>query len=215
VAFAKILSSHGGAAYYPAWPNDPTWFYKKGSGPLFDLGVYGLHSITGILGPAKRLAAFSGISDPVRFVRGGPFKGKRIDVEEDDLTLIMLDFGETTFATVDASFCVRASRAPFMEIYGADGTITANPMGWIGEGQPLSLWRDEAELGVRGWTDVQVSAQEMDWTVADGVKYLVDCILEDMDPIISGEHARHVVEIMSASMESARTGEPQELTTIF
>jgi predicted dehydrogenase len=215
VAFAKVFSSHGGAAYYPSWPNDPTWFYKKDSGPLYDLGVYGLHTITGILGPAKRLSAFSGISDSVRYVRGGPFMGKRIDVEEDDLTLITLDFGDTTFATIDASFCVRASRTPFMEIYGVDGTITANPMYWIGEGRPLSLWRDEPKLGVRGWTDVQVQAQGMDWTVADGAKHLIDCILEDREPIISGEHARHVVEIMAAAKVAARTGETQELVTTF
>jgi predicted dehydrogenase len=215
VAFAKIFSSHGGAAYYPAWPNDPTWFHKKGSGPLLDLGVYGLHTITGILGPVKRLSAYSGISDPVRYVRGGPYKGKRIEVEEDDLTLVTLDFGDTTFATIDGSFCVRASRTPFMEIYGADGTITANPMYWIGEGSPLSLWRDDVKLGVRGWTEVQVQPEEMDWTVADGVKHLVDCILEDREPIISGEHARHVVEIMAASKESARTGRSRELATTF
>ena len=50
VTFAKVVSSHGGPAS-GNWPMDPTWFYKKGAGPLPDMGVYGLHSITGILGP--------------------------------------------------------------------------------------------------------------------------------------------------------------------
>jgi len=30
------------------WPLDPTWFYQNRSGPLFDMGVYGIHDITGI-----------------------------------------------------------------------------------------------------------------------------------------------------------------------
>ena len=213
VTFAKVLSSHGGPAYFPVWPSDPTWFYKKGSGPILDMGVYGLHTITGILGPAQRVVALSGISDSVRTVRGGPFKGKRIDVEEDDLTLIMLDFGGATFAIVDSSYCVRASKAPTLEVYGADGTISANPMDWIGAGSELSLWRDEVGLGVRGWTDVEV--QDVPWSLPMGVAHLIDCILEDKAPITSGEHARHVLEIMSTCITAARTGQAQELTTTF
>jgi predicted dehydrogenase len=213
VSFAKVLSSHGGPAYFPTWPVDPTWFYKQGSGPILDMGVYGLHTITGILGPAKRVTAVSGISDSVRFVRGGPFKGKRIDVEEDDLTVIVLDFGQATFAVVDASYCVRASRAPSLEIYGADGTIAADPMDWIGLGNPLSLWRDEVELGIRGWTDVEL--QDTRWELPMGVEHLIDCILEDRHPITSAQHARHVLEIMNTCLKAARTGVAQELTTTF
>jgi len=209
VTFAKVTSSHGGPASY-AWPADPTWFYKKGSGPLLDMGVYGLHTITGILGPAKRVVALSGISDPVRYVRGGPFNGKRIDVEEDDLTLIMLDFGQVTFAIVDGSYCIHATKAPPMEIYGSAGTITVNPRG---AGQPLSLWRDEVELDVRGWTDVEL--RDTSWSLPDGVAHLIDCILEDKAPITSGEHARHVLEIMNTCIKAARTGQAQELATTF
>ena len=91
--FARVRSSHGGPAA-GNWPLDPTWFYQEGSGPLLDMGVYGIHEITGILGPAKRVVAFSGITEQVRTVRGGPFKGKQIDVTADDNTLLMLDFGE-------------------------------------------------------------------------------------------------------------------------
>lgn len=209
VALAKVISSHGGPAYF-AWPTDPTWFYKSDSGPLLDMGVYGLHTITGILGPAKRVMAFSGISDPVRYVRGGPFKGKRIDVEADDLTLITLDFGQATFAIVDASYCIRATKAPSLEIYGADGTITVNRS----EAQhELSLWRDELKLGIRGWTNMEVEGKA--WGLPLAVEHLIDCILEDKEPVPSGEHARHVLEIMNKCMEAARTGRTQELTTTF
>ena len=58
-----------------------------------DLGVYGLHTLTGLLGPAKSVTCLSGISVPHRVVRTGPYKGKDIEVEMDDNTIIMLDFG--------------------------------------------------------------------------------------------------------------------------
>jgi predicted dehydrogenase len=213
VAFAKVISSNGGPAYEPIWPADPTWFYKKGAGPVRDMGVYGLHTITGILGPAKQVTAFSGLSDPVRYVRGGPFKGKCIDVEEDDVTLFMLDFGDATFATVDASFCVRATKAPSlvsMEIYGSDGTIVGSV--WEAK-NPLSVWRDEVKLGVRGWTDVETAPEP--WELPSGVEHLVDCIMEDREPIPSGEHARHVLEIINKGLVAARTGQTQKLETTF
>ncbi len=36
---------------------DPTWYYKPGGGPLNDITVYVLHSLTGILGHARRVKA--------------------------------------------------------------------------------------------------------------------------------------------------------------
>src|SRR5437764_9486698 len=112
--FARLRSSHGGLAA-GNWPLDPTWFYQKGSGPLFDMGVYGIHDITGILGPAKRVVAFSGITEKVRTVRAGPFAGKKIDVTDDDNTLLMLDFGNSCFAVVDGTFNVNAAKSQQVE----------------------------------------------------------------------------------------------------
>jgi predicted dehydrogenase len=43
--------------------------------------------------------------------------------------------------------------------------------------------------------------------------HLVDCILEDSEPIPSGEHARHVVELIEKAYRSAREGRTLELTT--
>jgi predicted dehydrogenase len=213
VAFAKVSSGHGGPAYDQAWPADPTWFYQRGAGPLRDMGVYGLHTITGLLGPAIRVSALSGLSDHVRIVRGGPSAGKRIDVEEDDVTLLLLDFGNSTFAMVDASFCVRATRQrslAALEIYGADGTIAADI--WA-ESDKLSVWRDDRDLGVRGWTAIETDPAP--WDLASAVDHMVDCIQNDRPVIPGGEHARHVLEIMEKALVAAHTGETQTLETTF
>ena len=210
VAFAKARTSHEGAAYFPYWATDPTWFYKPGGGPVLDLGVYALHTLTGILGPAKRVTCLSGISDPVRYVRGGPYKGKRIDVEVDDNTLIMLDFGNATFAFVDATFCVRVAKGPSMEIYGSEGTIS---IGEYGAERPFELYREDLKLGIRGWTALELPDRDNWFTGA--VAHMIDCILEDKEPVVSGEHARHVIEIMTKAIEAARQGQALELETTF
>jgi predicted dehydrogenase len=222
VCFARVRSSHGGPAAN-AWPMDPTWFYQKGSGPLFDMGVYGLHEITGILGPAKRVVAFSGITEPIRHARGGPFHGKEITVTEDDNTLLMLDFGGSTFAVVDGTFNVNAAKSPRTEIFGRTGTINLPDYDYLGGDStiPFELFRLDALAGVDGWItpnarSIRQAQQHFDQLARTSViEHLVDCVRTREKPILSAEHARHTLEIMLAARESATSGRAIDLRTAF
>ena len=215
VAFARVRSSHAGPGGGPGgWPLDPTWFYQEGSGPLLDMGVYGIHEITGLLGPAKRVSAFSGITEPNRVVRGGPFKGTEIEVTADDNSLFMLDFGGATFAVVDGTFNVHAAKSPKVEIFGRKGAMN------IYGDSPLEVYRADAAPGVDGWItpnhwpalrDPHGDALQR----AILVDHLVDCVLEKKHPVLSAEHARHALEIMLAVKTSAREGKVVELKTTF
>ena len=221
VAFARVRSSHGGPAS-GWWPNDPSWFYQEGSGPLFDMGVYGIHEITGILGPARRVVAFSGITEPTRTVRGGPFKGKEIEVTADDNTLFMLDFGQSTFAVVDGTFNVNAAKSPKIEIFGRAGTINIADYRAIRAGaDPIEVFRVDAVPGLGGWITPESWQLKMAQERVDKlqrailVDHLVDCVWEQRKPVLSAEHARHALEIMIKAIESARTGRAIDLTTSF
>jgi len=217
--FARVRSSHGGPAA-GNWPLDPTWFYQEGSGPLLDMGVYGIHDITGILGPAKRVVAFSGITEKVRTVRGGPYKGKKIEVTADDNTLLMLDFGNSAFAVVDGTFNVNASKSPKIEIFGRAGTINLYDQYDSSSTVPLEVFRLDAVSGVDGWITPRnlsgpADRQSQLYRRAIMVKHLADCINEDKHPVLSAEHARHALEIMIKAIESARSGQVLDLETTF
>ncbi len=216
--FARVRSSHGGPAA-GNWPLDPTWFYQEGSGPLYDMGVYGIHDITGILGPAKRVVAFSGITEKVRTVRGGPFKGKKIEVTADDNTLLMLDFGKSAYAVVDGTFNVNAARSPQIEIFCREGTIVLNNQMQDPNAPPIEIFRFDAVPGVDGWITPRgrggADAQRQRYRRAIHVKHLVDCLVEDKHPVLSAEHARHALEIMLKAIESARSGRALDLATTF
>jgi predicted dehydrogenase len=175
------------------------------------MAVYGLHSITGILGPAKKVSCYSGISDPIRIERAGPRKGRKVQVGMDDNTLIFLDFGNATFAMVDSGYCTLATKSPSLELYGSRGTISVSGSGRTA---PIEIFRDDLELDVRGWGTVEMEeGQRMG--LAANVAHMIDCILEDKKPIISGEHARHVIEIMTKCYDAAREGRTLELETTF
>ena len=212
VNFAVAHQSHFGPANFEGWPTDPTWFYQPGAGPLVDLGVYGLHTLTGLLGPAKAVCAMSGISVPRRPVRGGPLKGREIEVEVDDNTLIMLDFGAATFAFLDSTYCVHAAQGPRMQIFGSTGTIAMNEHG---AEHPLSVFRrDDQAAGPAGWMGIDLPHRP--WSLPAGVEHLIDCILDpDAEVITSGEHARHVIEIMDKCVLAARERRTVSLETVF
>jgi predicted dehydrogenase len=47
----SVFVAHG--HYGHTGPNWGPWFYRRGGGSLFDLGVYNITTLTGILGPAR------------------------------------------------------------------------------------------------------------------------------------------------------------------
>jgi len=218
VVWARSRCTHWGPAIIDNWPTDPTWFYKKGAGPLRDVGIERLQLLTALLGPARRVTAMSGINQPVVVVRGGPNKGKRIEVEEDDVTLLTLDFGDSIFAMLDTAWVnVRATRVPDLEIYGSKGVISKSGGHAKSREFILELYRDEPELGIRGWTEVELIPPERPLPPLQvlGLAHAIDCVLEDKKPILSGEHARHCIEIIEKAFIAARTGITQELETTF
>lgn len=201
---------------------DPTWYYKPGGGPVYDMTVYCLHELTGVLGPVKRVSAMSGIGLPVR-----EWKGKRIEVEMDDNTMILLDFGDSTFGFAFGANC-RSGALPRLAIFGSDGTVEV--AGWRGRRSAAPAESTRPGSGVRVTSrhvpggELELELPEMPYRVgphreigeAHGyadIMHLIDCILEDKDPVPSGEHARHVIEIIEKAYQSAREGRTLELTT--
>ena len=96
--------------------------------PLYDMTVYGLHAMTGILGPAKAVTAFSGVR-----VKEREFYGQMLPTDMDDNTLMVLDFGDNLFAFV---YGVAAGGLPGMDrplIFGTKGVIN----GGLLNGEPF------------------------------------------------------------------------------
>ena len=99
---------------------DPTWYFRPAGGPLRDVTVYVLHSLTGILGPAQRVTALSGVRVAER-----QWRDKTIPVEVDDNSVLLLDFGNATFAMAGghSSRTGQLMQWGSMGIYGLNGAI--------------------------------------------------------------------------------------------
>ncbi|MEJ2600182.1 MAG: Gfo/Idh/MocA family oxidoreductase [Anaerolineales bacterium] len=190
------------ARYGWAGPWWGRWFYQSGGGPLFDLGVYNVTSLTGFLGPAQRVTAMTGIGIPQRVV-----EGETIQVETEDNFQILIDFGNTCFASVTTGFTIQKYRGPAIELYGTQGTIQMLGNDWAPNG--YELWLNE----VGAWQLYGETDAHWPWT--DGLNHLVNCIQQGTHPLTTPEHAYHVLEIMIKAAEAGRDGRTKTIESRF
>lgn len=178
------------------------WFYRPGGGPLFDLGVYNVTSLTGWLGPAQRVTAMAGTAIPERVV-----DGERIAVEVEDTFQITIDFGNASFGTITTGFSMQQYRGPAIELYGETGTVQMMGDDWAPQGH--ELWRND----VGAWQIFHDADPHWPWT--DGLRHLVDCIQQGTTPVITPQHAFHALEVMIKAIESARDGVTRTIESTF
>jgi predicted dehydrogenase len=196
----RVLSARARYGWSGPWWSD--WFYRPGGGALFDLGVYSLTTLTGLLGPARRVTAMTGTAIPEREVNG-----ERIQVQSEDNVHVLLDFGEARFAVVTTGFTLQKYRSPAVELYGSQGTIQMLGDDWAPEG--YELWQND----VGAWQIYPEEDRAWSWT--DGLPHLVECIQAGRRPLISPEHAYHVLEIMLRAQEAGADGRAREIESRF
>jgi predicted dehydrogenase len=195
---------------------NPAWYFRKpGGGPLYDMTVYSLHALTGVLGPARRVTSFSGTR-----VKEREFRGERIKTDADDNTLMVLDFGDSLFAFV---YGVAAGRVT-QGFFGTKGSITAEGRtGWALNGEPLDYpgaaeareTRSGNQFLLPHVTGPHRAEGTQEHHVFEDIMQLVDLVREGKPTVSTPEHARHVVDVIESAYRSSETGNAQELTTTF
>lgn len=204
---------------------DPSWYFRvPGGGPLYDLTVYSLHGLTGVLGPVTRVTAMSKILIPVRH-----FNGRDIRAEAHDNTLILLELASGAFAVAYGTAAGNLSDDGDFDFsatyFGTEGSISGVTM----NGKPLDYpGRELAEsapdggarsnFGGNEWLLPHISEAHRDLEelhVFEDIMQLVDWVDRGIPSVATPEHARHVIEIIEAAYRAAETGQTQELRTTF
>jgi predicted dehydrogenase len=196
----KVCSARGRYGWSGPWWTD--WFYRPGGGPLFDLACYNLTSLTGWLGPAKRVMAMLGVSVPERMVNGRP-----TPVQVEDNVQLLIDFGDACFAVVTSGFVIQQYRSPALELYGTEGTIQMLGDDWDPDG--YEIWQNSAGC----WQVFKES--DVNWPWTDGLRHVVECIRHGTRPLITPEHALHVLEIMLQAQAASRDGQAKLVQSRF
>ena len=73
----RASSSHGMEHWHP----NPEFFFKRGGGPILDIGPYYMTQLVNLLGPVVRVTAQASTASPTRTMTSEPRRGQVIEVE--------------------------------------------------------------------------------------------------------------------------------------
>ena len=190
LAAVAFMLGHGPESWHP----NPAFFYRRGAGPLFDMGPYYLTALIHLLGPEERVAALASASIAARVAAGGA----RLPVEVPTHVAGTLAMAGGLPATMITSFDVWGHSLPRLEIYGSEGSLSVPDPNTFGG--PVRLWR------VGGaWEDMPLSHSD---AVRRGVG-LADMALAIGDGRphrATGEMAYHVLDAMHSFYDAAAEG---------
>ncbi len=195
VAASAFMISHGPESWHP----NPSMFYLKGAGPLFDMGPYYLTALISFLGPVQRLAALTRTSFPERIATSKARYGERLQVEVPTHVTGSLEFASGPLATMIITFDVWSSNVPRIEIYGSEGTLVVPDPNTFGG--PVRLRR----MGESEWSEVPLT-HSADVGRGIGVADMAHALQSGRSHRASGAMAYHVLELMEAFEESSQGG---------
>ena len=214
--YAKCNLAHGGPEYFQYRDTDPSWFFEEGAGALVDMGVHGLQQVTYIMGAAKSVTCVGAVTTPIREVRSGACDGKLIQTGSmPDQYLISLEYDGGKLAFVDCGFSQKASKDPQLQIFGDEGTISFTKP-YMENPEP-EVYIDAPERGIRGWLNPMpwINPPKKLISQCCCLRDIIEAIEEDKTPVLSPEHARHVLEIMCKIPEAIKSGSVTKLETVF
>lgn len=207
-----------GPAAWREYTGDPSVFYREGVGPVFDHGIYRLHELTMLMGPVRRVQAMGATGEAIRVVRAGPMAGQTIDVTTPDHVLINLEFARGGIGQLLASFGTPATLAPWLELHFTRGTISFGLASQYDPNGTASIYvDDDGPLGLEGWVhDVTPPAPAATTDVVEGgALHFVSVLRGDEEPVLTAEHARHVLDVILKAYESIDDGKSHETETSF
>jgi predicted dehydrogenase len=220
---ARSSVAHGGPNSFPT-ATDLGWLMTKekatSTPPLPDMGIYAFSLLAHIFGPAKKVSAMATLTLKERTfdkVTAPGFKPYTMAVKVKDNVIINLEFAGGVMAAVTANFVCGGYPGERLEIFGTEGFVSMSYRGLKVAIQsnvpPHNKPQGVHELDMTGRDGGEPFAG-VNWgpIVAD---HLQTALEKGVEPLIGRDFSLHVIEIITAAMKAARTGETQKLSTTF
>lgn len=201
------VMSHGMEAWHP----NPDFFFQPGGGPVLDLGPYYITNLVQLIGPVKAVTAMAAASFATRTIANGARNGETVPVQTPTNIHAILEFHNGALITLGASWDVWAHRHENMELYGTKASLyVPDPNFFAGEvlradkaGAPVALTPSDHPFSVANSKD-GAGADRANYRCA-GLADMAEAIGEGRPHRCSLELATHVVEVMTAILDSAHS----------
>ncbi|MBT6190976.1 MAG: Gfo/Idh/MocA family oxidoreductase [Tateyamaria sp.] len=201
------------------WHPNPDFFFQHGGGPILDLGPYYVTNLVQLIGPVRAVTAMTSASFETRTIANGPRLGETIPVETPTNIHAILEFHNGALITLGASWDVCAHRHENMELYGSKASLYVPDPNFFGGDIFLADQADASSVlqsrdhpfGVPNTQDGQ-GTDRANYRCA-GLADMASAIATDREHRCSLELATHVVEVMTAILQSAEKRTWIEMTT--
>jgi len=208
---------------HETWHPDPEFYYKRGGGPMLDMGPYYITALVQLLGQAKGLMGMTKRSFPQRLITSAPHWGETIHVDVDTWLSGNIEFTSGAIAQVFTTFDVHYTAQARFEIYGTKGSLMVPDPNTFGG--PVLLLRPEdaaaeaaapkadpglARRGVpdfyRGWKEVPLLYDYAENSRGLGLADMAKAIRTGRDHRANYQQQRHVLELMTGFSKSCESG---------
>ncbi|WDR03606.1 Gfo/Idh/MocA family oxidoreductase [Devosia algicola] len=202
------------------WHPNPDFFFQVGAGPVLDIGPYYVTDLIHLLGPVKRVTAFSNMAREEREVTAeGPNKGTFVKVGTPTTIHGVLEFHNGAIVTLGASWDVASHGHHNIELYGTDGSMYVPDPNFFG-GDLVTTDIAGNKDKVTPWAHpFGVANQDLDKPMPRA-NYRTAGLADMIASIDGGYKARcgldvalHAVDVMTSLLVAGETGQVQILTT--
>lgn len=126
---------------HETWHPDPEFYYKRGGGPMMDMGPYYVTALVQLLGEAKGVMGMTKKTFPQRIITSQPHYGEVVDVDVDTYLSGNILFSNGAIASIFTTFDVYYTSQARFEVYGTKGTLVVPDPNTFGG--PIMLYRPE------------------------------------------------------------------------
>jgi predicted dehydrogenase len=201
------------------WHPNPSFFFQPGAGPVLDIGPYYVTDLIQLIGPVKRVTAFTGMARSERMVTAeGPYKGTVIKVGTPTTIHGVMEFHSGAIVTIGASWDVASHGHHNIELYGTEGTIYVPDPNFFGGDIVIADENGNKEM---------VAAWDHPFNVVNNLpgqqgraNYRTAGLADMMQAIEQGRPARcgldvalHAVDVMTSLLKAGESGEVATMTT--
>jgi len=203
IAATAFVMGHGHESWHPS----PEFYYKKGAGPMFDMGPYYLTALTALVGPTRRVSGMARMTFPTRTITSKPLEGTVIEVEVATHVAGLMEFANGAIGTIITSFDVWGATMPFIEVHGTLGSLSVpDPNNYKG---PVRM----RLAGDSAWQEVPLTHSYADNSRGIGVADMAYALRSGRPHRANGEMAAHVLDIMHGFHDASDQGKTVELQT--
>ena len=202
------------------WHPNPDFFFQVGAGPVLDVGPYYVTDLIHLIGPVKRVTAFTTMARAEREVTAeGPYKGTKIKAGTPTTIHGVLEFHNGAVVTVGASWDVASHGHHNIELYGVDGTVYVPDPNFFG-GKLVTTDVAGTKTEVEPWDHPFGKINQTDNSGNQRANYRTAGLADMMASIAEGRPARcgldvalHAVDGMTSLLKAGEQGQVLTLTT--